>query len=112
MWAIRKTSSLDCRAQHLAHRILHVLGWIERTVFLMSSAPSNSEARILRPSQVIAEALVDRQDPDQLVHRARQLGFSRSLTTAVVAACCKGKEEAPRAWPFADFSSTNSAPQS
>lgn len=78
----------------------------------MSSAPSNTEARILRPSQVIAEALVDRQEPAQLVNRARQLGFSRSLTTAVVAACCKDKQEAPAAWPFSEFSNNGTAPQS
>jgi len=80
----------------------------------MSSAPSNSDARALRPSQVIAEALIDRQEPAQLLNRARQLGFSRSLTTAVVAACCKQSTSQDRAyaWVFADYANNGSAPQS
>ena len=51
-----------------------------------------SEARELRPSQVIAEALVDRQAPKQLEARARELGYSNCLTTAVVHACCGGNQ--------------------
>lgn len=47
-----------------------------------------SEARALRPTQVIAEALVDRQAPNQIEARARELGFSSCLTNAVVHACC------------------------
>ena len=47
-----------------------------------------SEARELRPSQVIAEALVDRQAPNQIVARAQELGYSNCLTDAVVHACC------------------------
>jgi len=48
------------------------------------------EVRDLRPSIVIAEALVDRHGPTEIVDRARQLGFSRNLTMAVVGACCRG----------------------
>ena len=51
-----------------------------------------SEARELRPSQVIAEALVDRQAPKQIEARARELGYSNCLTTAVVHACCGGNQ--------------------
>jgi hypothetical protein len=47
-----------------------------------------TEVRSLRPSQVVAEALVERQAPNQIVARARQLGYSNSLTNAVVHACC------------------------
>lgn len=50
--------------------------------------PSKSTISALRPSLVIAEALVERQQPSQIVDRARQLGFSPTLTTAVVGACC------------------------
>ncbi|MEJ7839477.1 MAG: hypothetical protein WKF81_11715 [Thermomicrobiales bacterium] len=52
------------------------------------SVTTISEARELRPSQVIAEALVDRQAPKQLEARAKELGYCSSLTTAVVHACC------------------------
>ncbi len=50
--------------------------------------PSKSTISALRPSLVIAEALVERQQPSQIVDRARKLGFSATLTTAVVGACC------------------------
>jgi hypothetical protein len=50
--------------------------------------PSNSTISALRPSLVIAEALVERQRPSQIVDRARELGFSPTLTSAVVGACC------------------------
>jgi hypothetical protein len=52
--------------------------------------PSKSTISALRPSLVIAEALVERQQPSQIVDRARKLGFSPTLTTAVVGACCGG----------------------
>ncbi len=50
--------------------------------------PAKSAMHHLRPSLVVAEALVERQDPSQIVDRARKLGFSPSLTTAVVGVCC------------------------
>ncbi len=50
------------------------------------------EVQDLRPSIVIAEALVDRHGPTEIVDRARALGFSRNLTVAVVAACCRSHE--------------------
>ncbi len=56
-----------------------------------------TEPRPLSPSRVIAEALVDRQGPNQITARARRLGFSPSLTTAVVAACCQTAVDTPRA---------------
>lgn len=40
-----------------------------------------------RPSQVIAEALLQRQGPGQIAARASALGFPRSLTRAIVCAC-------------------------
>lgn len=60
-------------------------------------APVQTESRPLRPSRVIAEALVDRQGPSQITARARRLGFSPSLTCAVVAACCQTAIDKPRA---------------
>lgn len=78
----------------------------------MSSAPSNTDARMLRPSQVIAEALVDRQGPAQLVHRARQLGYSRTLTNALVAACCKRNQDVLATWSRTDLTSSPRTPRS
>jgi hypothetical protein len=46
-----------------------------------------SEDEATRPSQVIAEALLQRQGPGQITARASALGFSRSLTRAIVVAC-------------------------
>ncbi len=46
-----------------------------------------SEESTPRPSQVIAEALVQRQGPGQIAARASALGFPRSLTRAIVIAC-------------------------
>ena len=59
-------------------------------------APVQTESVLLSPSRVIAEALVDRQGPQQITARARRLGFSPSLTTAVVAACCRTAVDRPR----------------
>lgn len=53
------------------------------------SVASKPSARTLRPSLVVAEALVDRHGPSQIVARARSHGFSSCLTNAVVAACCR-----------------------
>jgi len=81
--------------------------------FLMSSAPSHTGTRALRPSQVIAEALIDRQKPAQILHRARQLGFSPDLTTAVVAACCPEAHDISAAWTaYAEYAGSKSSPQS
>jgi len=48
---------------------------------------SSEAANGMRPTLVIAEALVDRQVPSQIADRARKLGFSPCLTSAVVSAC-------------------------
>ncbi len=53
------------------------------------SVPSKPVVRTLRPSLVVAEALVDRQGPSQIVAQARRNGFSSGLTNVVVAACCR-----------------------
>lgn len=49
---------------------------------------AKNEARELRPSLNVAEALVNRHGPKQIEDRARRLGYSRGLTDVVVAACC------------------------
>lgn len=49
---------------------------------------NQSDADSLTPSQVIAKALVERQGPRQIASQADQLGLPRSLTKAILAACC------------------------
>ncbi len=51
-------------------------------------APTGLETTTLRPSQVIAEALVGRHSPSQITSRAAKLGLPRPLTRAMVIACC------------------------
>lgn len=53
------------------------------------TAPLEADAAPLRPSRIIAEALVERQGPNQILARARRVGMSPGLTRAVVAACCR-----------------------
>lgn len=50
-------------------------------------APNPVEECETRVSRVIAEALVRRQGPRRIVTRAVRLGFSPTLTRAVVVAC-------------------------
>ena len=57
------------------------------TMPVASSVPAVISATP-HPSQVIAEALVERQGPRQIVRRAATLGLSRQLTEAMVVACC------------------------
>jgi hypothetical protein len=49
---------------------------------------NQSDANSPTPSQVIAKALVERQGPRQIASQADQLGLPRSLTKAILAACC------------------------
>lgn len=58
--------------------------------------PASSEEAALRPSQLIAEALLQRQGPGQITARAAALGFPRSLTKAIVIACTSTATDA--AW--------------
>ncbi len=49
-----------------------------------------------RASRLIAEALVEGHDPTRIVDRALEIGLTKGLTSAVVAACC-GQEWSQRA---------------
>lgn len=51
-------------------------------------APTAHEKTPMRPSQVIAEALLERHSPSQITSRAARLGLPRPLTRAMVIACC------------------------
>ena len=52
-----------------------------------------------RPSQVIAEALVERYGPSQIASKAESIGLPQSLTRAILAACCATAIDRPVARP-------------
>lgn len=58
----------------------------------MNTAVLEPTDAMLRPSRLVAEALVLRQDAEEVKERARQMGLSDDLTQAVVTACCKADE--------------------
>lgn len=43
---------------------------------------------LIRPTQIVAEALVAGYDEHQITDQAKRLGFSPPVTTAIIAACC------------------------
>lgn len=53
-----------------------------------------------RPSQVIAEALVERYGPSQIASKADRLGLPQPLTRAILAACCATAVDRPVAPPL------------
>lgn len=58
----------------------------------MQSAPTSAKVYgEVRPTQLVAEALIEQHDPEELTSRARQLGYSRDLTETVVAVCCRNR---------------------
>ena len=52
-----------------------------------------------RPSQVIAEALVERYGPSQIALKADRLGLPQPLMRAILAACCATAVDRPGARP-------------
>ena len=57
------------------------------------------DASEARPSQVIAEALVERYGPSQIASEADRLGLPRPLTQVILAACCATAVDRPVAQP-------------
>lgn len=51
---------------------------------LVETPPDSAQ---LRPSRVVAEALVRRHGPQHIADRAAKLGCCRPLTNAMIAAC-------------------------
>ncbi len=69
----------------------------------MNSVSFDASVGQARPSRLIAEALVLRQDSSEVKERAEAMGLPKSLTDAVVSVCCRQKqaedsdnEESPR----------------
>lgn len=56
----------------------------------MQSASTRATVHgVLRPARLIAEALVDGHNTEELVSRARKLGYPRDVIETVVAVCCQ-----------------------
>ena len=82
------------------------IGFSLKGMCIVMAVSTPSVDRALRPSLVIAEALVDRQDPSQIQARARKLGLSPVLTEAVVSVCC-GKQQIPASTATVDVRDTH-----
>lgn len=58
----------------------------------MQSATTGANTQVvLRPTQLVAEALIHGHDREELVSRARSVGLSRDLTETVVTVCCRDR---------------------
>lgn len=59
----------------------------------MTSVPMDGAAGHVRPSRLIAEALVLGHDAVEVTQRAEEMGLSESLTQAVVSVCCRNQQD-------------------
>lgn len=58
----------------------------------MNTVLQESSDAMARPSRLVAEALVHRQDAEEVKERARAMGLSDDLTQAVLIACGKSED--------------------
>lgn len=58
----------------------------------MSSVPMDAAGGQVRPSRLIAEALVLGHDSVEVTERAEAMGLPESLTRAVVSVCCREEQ--------------------
>lgn len=59
----------------------------------MHTVAAVADVSVSRPTQLIAEALLERHDPDELTSRAQRLGFSPDVTRVVVTVCCRDEQD-------------------
>lgn len=72
----------------------------------MQSVAESIDTSVSRPTQLIAEALLEQHDSGELILRAERLGFSQDITEAVVAVCCRNRQdEAGAGWRIRTSSS-------
>ena len=57
----------------------------------MQSVAVSIDTPVSRPTQLIAEALLEQHDSSELISRAERLGFSQDITDAVVTVCCRNR---------------------
>ena len=67
----------------------------------MQSVAAVADASVFRPTQLIAEALIDRHDSSELTSRAQRLGISPDLTEVVVKVCCREQQGTVQSTPHA-----------
>lgn len=60
----------------------------------MSGMTFNADVARVRPSRLVAEALVHRHDREQVERRARAMGIPRDMATVVATVCCRCGETA------------------
>lgn len=58
----------------------------------MNSVSMDAAVGQLRPSRLIAEALVLGHDALEVTQRAEEMGLPESLTQAVVSVCCRDQQ--------------------
>lgn len=56
-------------------------GWLVMSMLL--------DGQVMRPSHLVAIALVERHGPDEIARRASELGISKSLTEAMITVCVR-----------------------
>lgn len=66
----------------------------------MNSASMDAIAGRMRPSKLIAEALVLGHNSQEVTQRAEELGLSEGLTRAVVSVCCRDQRDPEQASMF------------
>lgn len=60
----------------------------------MNSVSIDAAAGHVRPSRLIAEALVHGHDSVEITQRAEEMGLPETLTQAVLSVCCRDQQEA------------------
>jgi hypothetical protein len=68
-----------------------VYTFISKGIDKMQSVATSTDTAVSRPTQLIAEALLDQHDSSELISRAQRLGFSHDVTEAVVTVCCRNR---------------------
>lgn len=59
----------------------------------MNNVSMDGASGHVRPSRLIAEALVNGHDAVEVTQRAEEMGLPESLTQAVVSVCCRDQQD-------------------
>lgn len=59
----------------------------------MNSGSIDAASGEVRPTRLIAEALVLGHDSAEITQRAEEMGLPESLTRAVVSVCCRDRQQ-------------------
>ena len=61
----------------------------------MQQTSVERESDMLRPSQLIAQALIERQNAQEFANRAQRIGMSKDTIRTVAHVCCCKSPSAP-----------------